>query len=112
MKPVKTFEPLAKWILRISVLIFVIVNYWDVFKQFNLKNINSILASIFLIFGILLFIGGFRKNNSVTVISGLLVFAISTYFIVRGFNGIFDKQLLTFIFPASVGLFFMSKGNN
>ncbi len=112
MKPVKSFESIAKWLLRSSILLFVVTKYWDVIKQLSFKNLESILVFVFLIFGVLLFIGGFRKNSGITVLSGLLVFLISTYFIIVGFNGIFDRNLLTFIFPASVGLYFMSKGNH
>lgn len=111
MKPLKSLEPLSKWLLRAGVLLFVIIHYWDTFKQFEIHNIYNLLILLFFLFGVLLFIGGFRKNGSLTVISGLLIFAISAYFVIRGFNGVFDKDLLFFIFPASTGLFFLSKGN-
>ncbi len=111
MKPVKSLEPTAKWLLRIGVLLFVVAHYWDIFKKFEINSIHSLLILLFFLFGTLLFIGGFRKNASLTVVSGLLVFAISAYYIIRGFAGVFDQDLLLYIFPASVGLFFFSKGN-
>ena len=111
MKPLKSLEPFSKWMLRIGVLLFVIVHYWDDFKKFEINSLHSVFILLFFLFGVLLFIGGLRKNGSLTVISGLLVFLITGYFIFKGFNGIFDRDLLTFIFPASTGLFFLSKGN-
>lgn len=111
MKPIKSLEPLSKWLLRIGVLLFVVAHYWDAFKKFEVKSIQNLLILVFFLFGALLFVGGFRKNGSLTVVSGLLVFGISAYFIIRGFGGVFDKDLLFFIFPASAGLFFCAKGN-
>lgn len=111
MKPIKSLEPFSKWMLRIGVLLFVIVHYWDDFKKIEIKSLHSVLILVFFLFGTLLFVGGLRKNGALTVVSGLLVFLISGYFIFKGFSGVFDKDLLFFIFPASVGLFFSSKGN-
>jgi len=111
MKPIKSLEPLSKWLLRIGVLLFVVVHYWADFKNFEIKNLNTVLILLFFLFGVLLFVGGLRKNGSLTVISGLLIFLISSYFIFKGFNGIFDRDLLFFVFPASTGLFFLAKGN-
>lgn len=111
MKPLKSLEPFSKWLLRIGVLLFVIAHYWDDLKAMEFKTVHSFLIVLFFIFGAGLFIGGFKKNGTLTVISGMLVFAISGYFVFRGFSGIFDQDLLLFIFPASVGLFFLSKGN-
>lgn len=111
MKPIKSLEPLAKWLLRIGVLLFVVTHYWDFFKKFEIHSIHNLLILLFFLFGALLFVGGFRKNGALTVISGLLVFGISSYFIIKGFAGVFDRDLLLFIFPASIGLFFCAKGN-
>lgn len=112
MKPIKSLEIVSKWMLRISVLLFIIFHYYDTVKTFQFENVNYLVILLFFLFAILLFVGGFRKNAGLTVISGILVFLISVFFIARGYHGvILDKTLIVFIFPASVGLFFLSKGN-
>lgn len=112
MKPVKSLEIVAKWLLRISVLLFVIFYFYETVKTFKFENVNYIVTLIFFVFSALLFIGGFRKNAGLTVIAGLMVFLISIFFIARGYSGvILDKTLIVYIFPASVGLFFLAKGN-
>lgn len=112
MKPIKSLEIIAKWMLRISVLLFVIFYFYDVVKTFKFESVNYLVILLYFLFATLLFIGGFRKNAGLTVIAGLLVFLISVFFIARGYSGvILDKTLIVYIFPASVGLFFLSKGN-
>lgn len=112
MKPIKSIEGFAKWMLRSSVLLFIIFYFYEIVKTFNFESVYYLVVLLFFVFGVLLFAGGFRKNASLTVISGLMVFLISLFFIARGYHGlIIDKNLIVYIFPASVGLFFLSKGN-
>lgn len=112
MKPIKSIEGFAKWMLRSSVLLFIIFYFYETVKTFNFESVYYLITLIFFVFGVLLFAGGFRKNASLTVISGLMVFLISLFFIARGYHGlIMDRNLIVYIFPASVGLFFLSKGN-
>ncbi|MDD4576137.1 MAG: hypothetical protein PHI36_06900, partial [Bacteroidales bacterium] len=86
--------------------------FYEIVKTFNFESVYYLVILLFFVFGVLLFAGGFRKNASLTIIAGLMVFLISIFFIARGYHGlILDKNLIVYIFPASVGLFFLSKGN-
>ncbi len=112
MKPIKSLESFAKWMLRSSVLLFIIFYFYQTVKTFQFESVYYLVILLYFVFGALLFVGGFRKSAALTIIAGLMVFLISVFFIARGYNGlILDKNLIVYIFPASVGIFFLSKGN-
>ncbi|HOS15705.1 MAG TPA: hypothetical protein PKX15_01580 [Bacteroidales bacterium] len=114
MKSVKTFSLIASWSLRIAVLLFMIANYWNVFKTIDFSHLSlfTLLAFIYCLFGILLFIGGFQKSASLSVISGLLIFLVSVYFLVINYKGnIMDVNFVIYIFPCAIGLYFFANGN-
>lgn len=112
MKPIKSLENIAKWLLRVSVVVFVVFYFFSEVKTMKFDNVYYLVKLIYFIFGVLLFAGGFRKNASLTVISGLFVFLISLFFIFQGYRGeLIYKELVVYIFPAVTALFFVSKGN-
>lgn len=115
MKPIKTFALIASWSLRISILLFMIAMYWGDFKNINFQHLTAytLIVFVFCLFGILLFIGGFQKNASLTVISAIVVFLIAIYFLVTTYSGsILNINFLIYIFPFSIALYFVSNGNN
>ncbi len=115
MKPIKSFALIASWCLRISILLFMLVMYWDEFKNIDFQHLtlNTLLAFVYCLFGILLFIGGFQKNASLTVISAIIVFLISIYLLFTAYKGtVLDIYFLIYVFPFSIGLYFVSNGNN
>lgn len=115
MKPVKSLSLIANWCLRISVLLFMITTYWSIFVHIDFQNLNTfiLIGFVYCLFGLLLFIGGFQKKASLTVISGIIVFLISIYFIVVTYNEhILDISFLIYFFPCSIGLYFVANGNN
>ena len=115
MKPLKSLGIISRWFLRTSILLFVIALFFPIAKQINFNHLSVyvLLAFIYCLFGILLFIGGFHKNSSLTVISSLIVFLISVYFIVSNYGAsILDFKFIIYMFPLSISLFFMANGNN
>ena len=114
MKPLKSLTAVANWLMRISIVVFIVVHYYNDLKQIDIKHLSlNILAIIlFSLFGLLLFIGGFRSKAGLTVISGLIISIISLFFIYQNYNGVWlDLNMAVYIFPFSVGIYFLANGN-
>lgn len=115
MKPIKSFALISHWSLRISILLFMIALFLPIAKTIDFQHLTIfiLIAFMYCLFGILLFIGGFQKNASLTVISAIIVFLISVYFIVTKYNGsILDFNFIIYMFPLSISLYFLASGNN
>lgn len=113
MKPIKSFEPISKWLLRFAMLAYILCLYFNQIHSFDFKNIYYLINIFYIIFCALLFIGGFQKNATLTIVSGLFIFLISTYKAYTSYTGNFmDTSLYIFVLLAGVGLFFSSKGNS
>ncbi len=111
MKPVKSLVPLAKWLLRIALVLFIIARYINNLLEFNFNSIPFILAALLFIFGFLLIIGGFMRKASFTVVSGLAIFIISVFQIIGALqSGHFEAFTLLFL-QGAIGFYFMSRGN-
>lgn len=109
MKPLKVVLPLAKWLLRISAAILVFQRFWEPFFEFEIETVGFYMALAAVVFTALLFIGGVFDKNAITIISGMVIFAVSfAYIFINGFT--FDKLLDNFIL-ASIGLYFLASGN-
>jgi hypothetical protein len=111
MKPIKGMYPFAVWLMRIAITVFAIAMFWNSFKTFDFKSISFFVSLIYIVFGVLLLIGGFTSKPTLTIISSIFLFAVSVYkiftFLKVGFNPEFSIYLLF----ASVSLFFLSTGN-
>lgn len=110
MNPWKRFTGLASWLMRIAMVFVIIASFFDTFMAFEVKNLHFFIALAFLVFGALLFIGGFLSKHSLTVVSALILFGLSViqaYFTFEGITSTFAFWLLT----GSVALYFVSNGN-
>ena len=115
MKPIKGMYPFAVWLMRIAITVFAIAMFWNSFKTFDFKLIlyfcSQNILLIYIVFGVLLLIGGFTSKPTLTIISSVFLFAVSVYkiftFLKVGFNPEFSIYLLF----ASVSLFFLTTGN-
>ena len=115
MKPVKSFALIAHWCLRISVLLFMIALFLPIAKTIDFQHLSVfiLLAFLYCLFGILLFIGGFQKNATLTIIAAIIVFLISVYFLVTKYGGsILAFDFIIYMFPLSISLYFLANGNN
>jgi hypothetical protein len=112
MKPIKSALPLAVWLLRISSVLLIV--------QLNLHEIDGwefthpafILASILIMSGALLFIGGFMSNSWLTIIAGLLLFGLSIYKLVLINHQSIHPASSVYLMLAAVSLFFVANGNS
>ena len=111
MKPLKAAVPLAKWLLRFSLLFFILVLYLNTVLSLDYKNMSFIIAAFFVLFGILLIIGGFLPKASMTVISGLIIFILSIYKIVVAFDGVIEPKLVNYFMTGAIGFYFFARGN-
>ena len=111
MKPVKGILPFAMWLLRLSILLFAFAYFFPEVKLLTFKGLHYFIALAYTVFAILLFLGGFMSKQTMTVFSGLMLFAISAY---KLFD-LFDLQTFTafspFVLVASLGLLFAALGN-
>jgi hypothetical protein len=114
MKPIKGLIPFAMWLLRLTIILFVLSVFFETIKTFSFQGIYYFVALIFVIASGLLFAGGFMKQQTMTVFAGLLIFLLSLYIMFDLFDG-FTLQMLTSYTPwlmiCAGGLLFASAGN-
>lgn len=109
MKPLKSFAPLAKTLLRITAAILIHSLYFDRLTNPDLTSVYWFISVVIVIFALLLLIGGFIKNASLTVVSGLIICILSI--IMMFIHGIDMSSVVAHIAPATIGFFFLARGN-
>lgn len=110
MKPFKAAVPFSKWLLRIALVVYLIAFYHDTIFYFDFLDVSFIFAIIYVFAAICLLIGGFKKDDNITVYASLiLLIAVAFNFyldIGDGFLGIIHH-----IMPFSIAFFFLANGN-
>jgi uncharacterized membrane protein YkgB len=112
MKPFKSGAIIAAWLLRIMLVWFIYKNYFHLFSDFNFKDFSFYLGAAYILFGLMIFAGGFMQKPALTVISGLAIFIIPIVQLIRAFPDDLDNALLLYLIPLSVGFYFFTGGNN
>ncbi len=110
MKPFTAFSGIARWVLRITILMVVFTQYYDTFMAFKLDSFAFYVAAVFIIFGVLLLIGGFLSKHDLTVVSGLLLVMASIYMGFVSFDGITGEFASNLLLGAAA-LLFLTEGN-
>lgn len=119
MKPLTSLVPFAKWLLRISFAAFAYIVYFNDAIDFSgyFAQVN-IIAAIVVILAVLLLAGGLLNKPSLTVISGLLILILFVFLMFSPGSSLFAeseadplKNILEKIIPASIGFYFMARGN-
>jgi hypothetical protein len=111
MKPAKGLLQFATWLMRLAVVFFVFITFFSMLKGFQFKTIQFYVALVYIVFGSLLFIGGFMSKPGITVFSGLMLFLVSVYKIIMLFSDGFDAALALYFLIATVALYFITAGN-
>ena len=111
MKPLKSITPLAMWLMRIAVLLFVYQAFFESINTLNFKVLEFYISAAFTVFSLLLFVGGFLKTSSLTVLSALCLFILSVYKIVDISSAGLGLTLAMFGLFATISLFFIAAGN-
>jgi len=112
MKPFKSGAILAAWLLRILLVWFIYKNYFQTFTSFDLKSISFYIGAAYLLFGLLLLVGGFIQKSTLTMFSGLAIFVLPIVQLIRDFPDDLSNELLLYLIPLSVGFYFFTSGNN
>lgn len=109
----KSAAPIANWMFRVSFLLYGVLHNWQTFNTFAFDK-NFILGTLFMLLSVLLFVGGFLKTNTMTVLSALGLVCLSVSQIIISWNGdlnltqVLAQQLLL----VSVAFYFLAAGNN
>lgn len=111
MKPFKFGQPIANWLLRLTLVVYILLLNFEKLYPINLNNSGFYFAAAFALFALALLLGGFLSKQTLTVFSGLAISILSTYFFIRGFNGTLTFTSLTNVIPAVLGFYFFSRGN-
>jgi hypothetical protein len=112
MKPIQSGLPLAIWLLRISaVLLTVQLNLHEI-EGWEFTHPAFILASVLIMGGFLLFIGGFMSHPWLTIISGFFLFGLSIYKLVLINHQSIHPLSSVYLMLAAISLFFVANGNS
>lgn len=111
MKPIKTLLPFSRWLLRILVLVWVIMQYVKVIQGLDVQHQHFYIALGFVLFALLLFAGGFSSKPGLTVISAIFLTLLFTYRIYINFvPAVTEAQIISFVF-LSISIYFLSSAN-
>ncbi|MCF8362059.1 MAG: hypothetical protein K9G70_05500 [Prolixibacteraceae bacterium] len=110
MKPLKSGIVLSKWLLRITLVLYLIAYYHGTLVYLDFRDVSFVFALIYIIAAVALLIGGFRKKDNITVYSALLLLiAIAFNIYLDVADGIYG--VITHLLPLSIAFFFLSNGN-
>ncbi len=112
MNALRFLRPTASWFLRTALVFFFYVQYFDVAMSFRLKNLMFYIAAVFIVGGIVLFVGGFLRNARLTVTSAfvLLLAAISRLIVCIESGGM-DYNFAAILLVSAGLLHFVANGN-
>ncbi|HKL07616.1 MAG TPA: hypothetical protein VJ896_02505 [Bacteroidales bacterium] len=111
MKPVKGLFPLATWLMRFAVVFFVLITYWEPMAAFNLQSTMFYISAVYVIFSVLLFVGGFLPKNSLTVISSLFLILVTGYHAFINLGSKLDHNFAVYVVLGSIFVYFFTAGN-
>jgi len=112
MKFLQKHSPLAWWLLRTSILLFVVMRYIQSIKGLNVSSFMFYISLLFVVSSLMIFVGGFYKKGVLARVGGLILCLISGY---QGFINIhagLDYNLSMFALLASIGLVFLTRKDN
>jgi len=111
MNPIKFFHPISTWLMRIGIVLFALVNYFFVVQELNMRSIIFYIAFVSILFSVLLFVGGFFRKPTLTVVSSIFLILVAGYqiftFLPIGLTNHFTICLLT----GAIAMYFLANGN-
>jgi hypothetical protein len=111
MKPLKSGLAFSNWLMRIALIVFVLSMLLGSVKMFNYTEKSFYIVAGFVLFGILLFIGGFTSKPILTVVSGFVLSGLSIYKIIVLFSGTFNPDIASYMIILAIGFYFVCAGN-
>jgi hypothetical protein len=107
------YASLSKWFLRLAVLVYISTIYWRRLVTLNFESDYFLIAIFYVLFSIMLFVGGFQKRATLTRFSGLaLVVLTIVYFgasivLHKNLHKMFTDKILLL----AVALYFATSSN-
>lgn len=111
MKPVKSLLPASRWLLRLTLLAYLVMLHIKTIMPMQYETQAFYIALAFILFGVLLFAGGFTAKPSLTVVSALLLCLLFAYYLYLGFVPQVTQPQIINLLLFSVCLYFMSSAN-
>lgn len=108
MKPVKSLLPAARWLLRITLPAYLMLIHGKTILAMQYESQPFFVALAFVVFGILLFAGGFTSKPGLTVVSALLLSLLLVYHLYLNFEPSITISQVLSLMLLSVSLYFMS----
>jgi hypothetical protein len=110
MNPWKSFTILAAWLMRIAMMLIIFSYFFNIAMRLDLSDYRFFIAALFLVFGLLLFVGGFLSRHTMTVVSALVLLILSILQAYWNFSGVTSAFAL-WLLMCSCSLYFLSHGN-
>ena len=111
MKFLQKLSSVAWWLLRSSLLLFVVLRYFQPLKGLNFSSISFYIPLLFVASTLLIFIGGFYKQGVVARVGAFLLCIVGGYSIFINIHSSFD-YLSTIILLSSIGFIFLTRKEN
>ncbi len=111
MRPFKRLFPLASWLMRFAVVFFVMTSYWKTFAHFNFQSVMFYVSAIYVIFSILLFIGGFLHKGNLTTLAAFILVLVTGYHAFLNLESKLDHNFAVYVVLGSVFVYFLTTGN-
>ena len=106
MKPFKGLFPFATWLMRFAVVFFVLTTYWKTFTFFNFQSVMFYISALYVIFSILLFVGGLSHKGSLTVLSSLILILVTGYHAFLNLESKLDHNFAVYVVLGSIFIYF------
>lgn len=111
MKPFKAGLTLAHWLLRISLVLYIVLLFLKVLYPMNFNSLQFYIAAVSCLFAILLLVGGLLSKQSLTVVSGMVIAIVFGYLFATNFSGVVSHETMLYLIPSVLGFYFFAKGN-
>ncbi|MDD2278112.1 MAG: hypothetical protein PHD06_04600 [Bacteroidales bacterium] len=111
MKPFKAGQALAHWLLRISLILYIVLLFLKDLYPINLNSFVFYLAAVSCLFAILLLVGGLLSKQGLTVLSGLAITIVFGYLFATNFSSVISHGTMLYLIPCVLGFYFFVKGN-
>ncbi len=111
MKFFQKLSPVAWWLLRASVLIFIILRYFNTTKTLNLSSASFYIALTFIVAAVMILVGGFYKQGTLTRVGAMLLCIVGGYLIFVNIHASTD-YLSLLILLTSIGFVFLTRKEN
>jgi len=111
MRPFKGLYPIANWLMRFAVTFFVLLTYWKTFTFFDFQSVMFYVSAVYVVFSVLLFVGGFLQKDSLTVFSSLILILVTGYHAFLNLESKLDHNFAVYVALGSIFVYFFTVGN-